>query len=463
MKKLFGTSIKGLLIAFLIIGVASTAQAKKKDHKHENEPYLGPTVEECKTTKKGDEKCKIKKLHGQKAIEFIYQALLVSDAAIAEIAESIAALEVDTEDLQGQINVLVTEISDNDGEIATNAADISDLFSQLSYLETITAAQAEDILAVRTDLTTLAEATEEEAEVVQGQISDLQEQITTNNGDTLALLEALQGLVDSQGSMLDTVKSQITELDEKIDDQVGLLQAAIAAVQSNIDDQESFSEQEFQYATDQRTLILADILALQIARDDLNDKADDIQDQVIANATKIAELETQAAERSETIVDMQKDLGQINLDIAKKQNIISGTCPYGTVIRDITTNGNLICSTNVNGINRYTVSKYVYIPRGKSYGSTHSHCTGYFDGCAEYSHRHVTYYSNNYGSTYASCPYESIAIGWSNNSGTDLELAYEHKNSKSYSISAYNYSTYGRNLYATVTCLGLTANNGPVD
>jgi hypothetical protein len=459
MKKLFGIYIKGLLIAFLMIGVASTAQAKK-----DKNPYLGPAVEECKTTKKGDEKCKIKKLHGQKAIEFIYQALLASDAAIAENAENIAALEVDTEDLQGQINVLVTEISDNDGEIAANAADISDLFSQLSYLQTITAAQAEDILAIRTDLTTLAEATEEQAEVVQGQISDLQEQITTNNEDTLALLEALQGLVDNQGSMLETVKSQITELDGKIDNQVDLLQAAIATVQSNIDDQEAFSEQEFQYATDQRTLILADILALQIARDDLNDKADALQSQVDANKNKIAALELQTSGSSETIVDMQRAIDKINLDITKKQNIISGTCPYGTVIRDITTNGNLICSTAANGIHRYRVSGYVYIPRGKSYGSSHSHCTTKILGvCVDsYSHRHVTYYNNNYGSAKATCPYDSIAISWSN-SATDLDIYYDSKGTNNYNVAAHNYSEYGRNLNVYVTCLGLTANNIAID
>jgi hypothetical protein len=424
-----------LLIGMMTVVFGFTAQAKKA--KKDKEPYLGPTVEECKTSKKGDERCKTKNLHGQKAIEFIYQALLESNAAIAENADNIAALEVDTEDLQGQINVLVTEISDNDGEIATNAADISDLFSQLSDLQTLTAEQAHDILGVRADLSTLASTSAEQAAVVQGQISDLQGQITTNNGDTLALLENLRGLVDSQGIMLGNVKIQITDLDGKINTQVELLQAAIASVQSNLDDQELFSAEQFQYATDQRTLILADILALQVARDGLNDKADAMQTDIIASTDKITTIETQAANRMETIIDMQKDLIQISLDIAQKQDIINGTCSYGKAISAISADGTLVCTTNVTGIQRYYVTKYVYIPPGTA---------------TQTSEQVVK----------AECPYQSIAIEW-DNYAAGLEVIYDYKNERYHRIKARNFSDTGRNLHSKITCLGLTTNGDPIN
>jgi predicted nucleic acid-binding Zn-ribbon protein len=172
---------------------AFTTQAKK------NYPYLGPTVEECKIDKKGNEKCKIKNLKGQKAIIYIYQALLEANAAIAENADQIAALEIDTTDLQEQINDLGVKISANESEIAANAAYIADLFNEINALQVAMSIDVQNLNSLRADLVQFQIDSAAQATVVQGQIAQLQDQITQNNDTLIGLLAALRQEVESVG------------------------------------------------------------------------------------------------------------------------------------------------------------------------------------------------------------------------------------------------------------------------
>jgi len=451
MKIFIKKGLSLLLISMMAITFSFTVQAKKN-----KDPYLGPTVEECKTNKRGDEKCKIKKLHGQKAIEFIYQALLESNAAIAENAENIAALGLDTGDLREQINMLSIEISDNDGKIATNASDISDLFSQLSDFQTTTEEQAQDILTLRADLMLLESASAEQAIAVQGQIGELQRQITDNNDATMALLETLREMVESQEEVLLTVKGRITELDKKISTQVGLLHDAIALVQSNLDDQELFTVEQFQYATDQRTLILADIVGLQTARDELERRANELRGQLYANETKIGEMESQVLQNSEMITEMQDDIVQIRLDLAQKQDILEGNCPEGMALSSINPDGSIACTATANGITRTTVSNYTFLSAGMHYGDYQRRCTNWFLGiCTNWITYRPVFYHHQTGTVNAYCPSGSTMIsGYSSSYG--LDNVSEHMGLNYYEVTATNKSQNSRYLYAYGTCLVLT-------
>lgn len=439
MKHFMYKGLRIFLIGSMLMFFCSAVQAAKK-----NEPYLGPTVEECKINKKGDEKCKIKNLKGQKAIEFIYQALLEANAAIAENSEQITALEVDTEYLQGQINTLAAEISANDGEIAANAANISLLLAQLSDFQTVAANQAQDLLVLRDDLTQLANATAAQAAVVQGQIDALQGQITDNNNTILGLLADLQALVDSQGATLETVKAQIAELDGKIDTQVGLLQDAIAQVQSNLDDQESFTVEQFQYATDQRTLILADIVTLQIARDTLHSRADAIQSQVDANVTTIGQLAELISNNSSQIAQMQSELILINTSLAQKQDILEGNCPSGLALSGIAPDGAITCTITTNGITKTTVSQFIYIPPGATEVCIWNFC--------------ITQEHFQTRTIQATCPATSVLVGGYANT-TGLADVYQgmtgtsDQPGQSWEVTATNQSVYHRYLTVYANCV----------
>jgi predicted nucleic acid-binding Zn-ribbon protein len=398
MKKSFDKFMKGVLIAFLIIGMASTAKAKKA--KKDKEPYLGPTVEECKTRKNGDEKCNIKKLHGQKAIEFIYQALLESNAAIAENAENIASLTIDTSDLQEQIDGLRTEISDNDGEIAANAENISNLFIQLASLQAVSTEQTQELLNIKEELLELESISEAQAIVVQGQIDYLQEQITANNNTMLASMGPLQELVDSQGILLQAVQNQIVELDEKIDIQVELLQDAIALVQSNLEDEEFLTNEQFGYATDQRTLILADIVALQIAREDLHDRADGLNEDIEANESAIADLKTDLDGRISSINSEISGIKSTIVSLEARLLAAEGTLvllesmhsdpqcsePYTTITdarRNVTTTGGpYVCDNGLaTGWYRFSGAAGSYIPlSAPAKYSCGTHAPGWMNG-----------------------------------------------------------------------------------
>lgn len=90
MNSFFKKGLRVLLISMMAIVFAFSVQAKKA--KKDKDPYLGPTVVVCKIKKDGTEICKEKKLHGQKAIVYLYQQLLEQNAAVAANAEDIAAL-----------------------------------------------------------------------------------------------------------------------------------------------------------------------------------------------------------------------------------------------------------------------------------------------------------------------------------------------------------------------------------
>jgi chromosome segregation ATPase len=236
MKRLFGIYIKGLLVFFLMIGLASTAQAKKKKgHKHENEPYLGPTVEVCKTRKDGTETCKEKKLHGQKAIEYIYQDLLAQNSAIAANAEAIAALQITTAELRLEIELLAETVSYNTENIDAKGTAISDLLTQLSDLQAVSTSQAQDLANLRTDLIQLKSESDDQASQVQEQIEDLKSQISYNNDTMKVMLADLEILVVEQKAELDSVKSEVATLRNNTNTQIASLEEAIADVNESLD------------------------------------------------------------------------------------------------------------------------------------------------------------------------------------------------------------------------------------
>ncbi|MBT4291717.1 hypothetical protein HOD41_03425 [bacterium] len=271
-----------LLIGMMAIVFAFTVQAKKA--KKDKAPYLGPTVYECKTNKHGEEKCKTKKLHGQKAIEFIYQALLASNAAIALNAANIAALEINTDDLQAQINVLRLDIIDNDGEIAANAAAISNLFTQLANLHSTTA-------TLRTDLTQLQNDTNAEASYVQGQIADIQGQIISNNNTMVALIADLEALVTQQKAELELLmETEIATLQSNTNAQIVLLQQAIAKVEADLAENDTAAADHVAYATIQINAIWQDITSLENDIDELNSTANSLASDIVQNEEDIAAL-----------------------------------------------------------------------------------------------------------------------------------------------------------------------------
>jgi len=297
--------IKGLLITSLLIGITFTAQAKKKHKK--NKLYLGPIVEVCKTKKDGTEVCKDKKLHGQKAIEFIYQELLMYDATIAANADAISNLRMTTGKLGLEIEFLTATVSDNTGNIAINAANIKNMVFDISNLRTENKEQVMDLIAMGSDLSGLGGKIETQYVVDQVQMADLQEKIDDNHAQLLAMLADLNKVLTVQKTELgNSIDKEISALKVAADAQVDLLQKSIIDLRADIDASELATATHITYANAQVNMILADIMTLNIDIGKLEDLADNMADSITDNEGLISTLNADIVANDADIASLMK-------------------------------------------------------------------------------------------------------------------------------------------------------------
>ncbi|MBF0290509.1 MAG: hypothetical protein HQM14_22090 [SAR324 cluster bacterium] len=162
---------RSLFVFILLIGLAFTVQAEKDKKSH-----LGPTVEKCKTKKSGEKECKTERLHGEKAIEYIYQELLKQienikqnelkaeavsgavsansdsvDAANALIATNRAAIDAAT----SLANANQSSINTNGNAININAAVISDLSNLATDHESISNGHTQQLIDLKLQIVDL--------------------------------------------------------------------------------------------------------------------------------------------------------------------------------------------------------------------------------------------------------------------------------------------------------------------
>ena len=281
-----------LLIGMMAVVFGFTAQAKKG--KKDKEPYLGPTIEECKTNKKGDERCKTKNLHGQKAIIYLYQLALEQGAAISANVEVIAELSGITDELRSDINALIDTVNDHEGRIVANEADIASILVKIAALQTIQTGHTQELQDLNADISEMRSETVAQFAVIQDQFVDLQGQIDANHAEMIALFADLNGVLAAQKTELESlINTEIAALETAVDVQIDLLNEKVDDVKGDLTALETAMDLAF--ANLQITLILADIQDLKDDLGDLNGTADDLADRITTNEGLISDMSVEIA------------------------------------------------------------------------------------------------------------------------------------------------------------------------
>lgn len=250
--------------------------------------------------------------------------------------------------------------------------------------------------------------------------------------------------VEIQGQFVE-VQGQIKSLEEQMDDLVGRVdsiefrvaanETAIAGLDaSNVIIQQKIGDLIDVSASNSAEIAdaLAQIIDLQSQIDDLK-LAPDVNAQVIADmAAQMNTFQTFITSNTEGLLTLQSELSnnyalisafqaqtdQINIEIAKKQDVLTGQCPNGTALVYFDGLGEIECESNdaTAGIQRNTLTKIVQVTHKQSTFNPRtcwSYTTNPFTGVRDYFSYECGYtsYSGGTGQGVLTCPDGSYLTG----------------------------------------------------
>ena len=257
-------------------------------------------------------------------------ATITLDVGMADFSGEIAELEAAIEDLQNQINA-------NDGDITKINETLTEIDGLIKALQAADKALGETDADLQNQITEaiakadseLKAAVETINATIDEKVKDLQEQISSNDGEintineTLTeidgLIKALQAADKALGETDADLQNQITEAIAKADSE---LKAAVETINATIDEkvkdlQEQISSNDGEITKINETLTEIDglIKALQAADKALGETDADLQKQITEAIAK-ADSELKAAKAA-----LEKSIGdvQTNLDNAKNE------------------------------------------------------------------------------------------------------------------------------------------------
>jgi peptidoglycan hydrolase CwlO-like protein len=188
---------------------------------------------------------------------------------------------------------------------------------------------------------------QDQMDSIVAKVATIEERVTENEV-TIASLEA------QNAALQDQINANATDI-ASIQNQIAELTAANAGLQAQIDDNTGdIASLEAQMATNNGL-----ISSLNQSISDMNA---DLQSQITHNAELIAALET--------------EIEIINVVLAEKQRIVSGTCPAGQAMKQINADGSVVCEVvgaGSSNISRVHVSNFAVMELG-DYLETETFC-----------------------------------------------------------------------------------------
>jgi uncharacterized small protein (DUF1192 family) len=191
---------------------------------------------------------------------------------------------------------------------------------------------------------------------------------------------------------------------------------------------------------------VADLQAETAALDaELEELAVDVE----ANEAEMRRIADMMVENQNMIALMQDQLEQLEAELAKKQDIVDGTCPEGSALSAINPDGSVVCRSMQSGISKFTVNTYVKVPKGR-YEEENCNYSYYYTNCYTY-----TVYNPQTRTATATCPTGSFLVGGSSDySGLTLRSQGESPNNN-WTATATNYSYEDHYLFATAVCISV--------
>lgn len=273
-------------------------------------------------------------------------------------------IKADIEALSGRVTDLEDGLNDLLEQVETNTADIAEVQGDLEA----------GIQQLNNDIQALALTVQGNKEELEGKLSLLQSALDTLRRSTRIRLRRLRNLVqENQGSIQDLKDADI-DIIEEYTDMVSEINGRITTLAGIVDDNNAFVEDfiDNEYSLFKETSI-DQIAALQLIDvvhfgelNLLNEELQALTSRV--NTLDLLKSRVTALEGADTTIhglinDIQADLSQAQSDLAQKQQQISSTCPSGSAIQQIHSDGSLTCEPVVNSgssginINHYYKSK----------------------------------------------------------------------------------------------------------
>ena len=169
-----------------------------------------------------------------------------------------------------------------------------------------------------------------------GQVGSMEERLTASEG-------AIQDLISQNAEISALINGNITSVDQ-IAAKIDSLNAETATLESMLQSVGTDPDLENQVKINTE-LINTLSSALAGVNSGIINLEGNLQSQIDNNSTLISAL--------------QSDIDQINLDLAQKQNIISGNCLDGSAVQQILENGDVVCGEA--GMSGQLETKYSYV------------------------------------------------------------------------------------------------------
>ena len=297
----FKKTLKILAVFFVVIAVALSAPAKSKKKKKNKNNGL-PKVEVCRINKKGKEICKMRVLKGKRAIIWLYEELMATNARIAENTELIDLLNEATQDLQTSLIDLELRVTNNEGSIAENQQAIQAILADYQELKLAVDSQLADFDALTSQFTAL-----------ELQVEGNNTQLTTLGSLLVQYRNELTAKTNALFSTQSKLQRDLFELNQEFERQKVVTQQQILNLQNLIqqvrDDIPSDADiTTLVLSNSQITGMLSDI---QMLTSGLND-AEAVIDELLAEASAV----------QDEIANIQTDIGAIGTRLALVEHFV---------------------------------------------------------------------------------------------------------------------------------------------